>query len=171
MPATLVGTAARGGLAPRVSERRASSDSRYATVVVAHTQSRFRMSSRHDRDNIRISVRAYVHTCTAIYTHLATHTFPHSGAQRARAGMNKPWGWKLKTINAAGMRQRRGKGLGLYGILIQGSLIETRYTVRREEGRGGTLQRGGRTFSKVATNSCNCVENLRRKLLISNIDE
>lgn len=33
------------------------------------------------------------------------------------------------------MRQRRGKGLGLYGILIQGSLIETRY-MGRERSRG-----------------------------------
>lgn len=42
---------------------------------------------------------------------------------------------------------------------------------RGMEGRKGTLQRGGRVFSRTATNSCNCIENLRRKLLISNIDE
>lgn len=64
------------------------------------------------------------------------------------------------------MRQHRGKGLGLYGILIQGSRIETKYMMRREENGGEPCS----AFSKAATDLCNYVENLRRKLLISNID-
>lgn len=71
---------------------------------------RFGTSETRVRVIRTIVYTGFTHTCTIVRSCF------HTAGNRARVDMNNPRGWKLKTIYAAKIKQRREKGL--YGILI-----------------------------------------------------